>query len=122
MTGDAMDETLMGRCSDGCLAAIAHRDKELAKSLSNAALSAAPYASTEHHVQSIFICLLLASAAFESDGEWSEWLEKQLFQLALRLPRGVPTKRLLFDLNELSKVIDLKGCIHARAEALAAAA
>jgi hypothetical protein len=72
--------------------------------------------------RTIFHALLLASAAWQNEVEWAEWLERQLAEVAIRLPTGEPSKMFLARLQELRKVLKLNLGIHIRAEALASAA
>ncbi len=112
----------LGKLTDGCLCAAAHRDTALANAIGKAALSGAHLVSSGEEVHTILRCLLLAAAAFEDEDSWAEWIEEQLFQLAARLPHGEPSEVLLVHLRELKSLLDLTLCIHGRAEALASAA
>jgi hypothetical protein len=66
--------------------------------------------------------LLSAGAAFQGEDAWAKWLERQLTEIAIRLPAGELSKALFAHLQELKKVLKLNLGIHVRAEALASAA
>lgn len=51
--------------------------------------------------------LLIASAAFEEEEAWAEWLKEQLSRLAGLLPAGKASSRLYYELQELKKVTKL---------------
>ena len=93
-------ENKLGRLLDICIVAAAHRNKELARSIAAAALARAPRAVAGNAAMSILHILLLASAAFEHEDEWSSWLGEQLTGLAYNLPSGEATGT--FDRNQES--------------------
>jgi hypothetical protein len=65
---------------------------------------------------------LIVGAAFQREDAWAEWLERQLTDMASRLPAGEPWKALFAHLQELKQMLELTLGIHIRAEALATAA
>ena len=115
-------ENKPGRLFDICLVAAAHRNKDLARSIAAAALARAPKAVTGHAAMSILHILLLASAAFEHEAEWSSWLGEQLTGLAYNLPSGEATRTLLEHLIEIKIVLPISLPVCSRAEAVASAA
>jgi hypothetical protein len=116
-----LDERL-GRLVDAGLIACAQRDGELANAIASTVVAAAQWAQSGPDASRILPALLIASAAFQNEDAWAEWLEKQLTEVALRLPAGESSKEFLAHLRELKKVLKLNFGIHARAEALASAA
>ena len=115
-------ENKSGRLFDICLVAAAHRNKDLARSIAAAALARAPQAVTGNAAMSILHILLLASAVFEHEDEWSSWIGEELAGLAYRLPKGESTRTLLEHLSEIKRVLPLATSICSRAEAVASAA
>ncbi len=112
----------LAHLGEGCMVAAAQRDVELARAIGARVLSAAPAADSGDEAVATLRVLLLAGAAFENEEEWVEWLEQRLFELAARLPTGEPSQVFLRHMDELKKMLDLTLAIHARAEAMAAAA
>ena len=112
----------LGRLFNICLVAAAHRNKELARSISATALARAPQAVTGNEATSILHILLLSSAAFENEDQWSSWIGEQLASLACNLPPGEPTRTLREHLNEIKKVLPISMSICSCAEAVASAA
>jgi hypothetical protein len=102
--------------------ACAHRNGELANAIAMTVVAIAQKAQTEHDVVGILQALLIASAAFQNEDVWTVWLEKQLVEIALRLPAGQPSQLFYKHLGELKKVLPLRLGIHNRAEAIASAA
>jgi hypothetical protein len=86
------------------------------------AVSMAHRAHSGSETVTILQALLIVGAAFQREDAWAEWLEKQLAEMAIRLPAGEPSKALFAHLQELKKVLKLNLGIHVRAEALASAA
>ena len=117
----SLDERI-GRLTDAALVACAQRDVELASAIASTVVSTAHAARSGSDTGTIFHALLLASAAWQNEAEWAEWLERQLAEVALRLPAGEPSETFLARLQELKKVLKLNLGIHVRAEALASAA
>lgn len=112
----------IGRLLDVCIIAAAHRNKELARSISATALARASHSPSGKASVAILQVLLVASAAFEREDEWHAWIEDQLASFASRLPHGEATQTLLEHLNEIKKVLPVTLSIYSRAEALACAA
>ncbi len=115
-------ENKLGRLFDICLIAAAHRNKDLARSISAAALARAPRAVDGSSAMSILHILLLASAAFEHEDEWSSWIGEQLVGLAYNLPSGEATRVLREHLNEIKRVLPISSPVCSRADAVASAA
>jgi hypothetical protein len=115
-------EERIGRLMDAALVACAQRDVELTSAIASTVVAMAHSARSESNIRTIFHALLLASAAWQNEAEWAEWLERQLAETALRLPAGEPSQALFAYLQELKKVLKLNLGIHVRAEALASAA
>ena len=114
-------EERIGRLMDTALIACAQRDVELASAIASTVVATAHSARSESDTRRIFHALLLASAAWQNEAEWAEWLEKQFTETALRLPAGEPSEAFFAYLQELKKVLKLELGIHVRAEALASA-
>ena len=112
----------IGRLTDTALIACAQRDVELASAIASTVVATAHSARSASDTRTIFHALLLASAAWQNEVEWAEWLERQLAEAAIRLPSGEPSRIFLKHLQELKKVLKLNLGIHVRAEALASAA
>jgi hypothetical protein len=122
----ASDETgldeRIGRLVDVGLVACAQRDEELANAIASTVVAATNWAHSGSNAREILHALLIASAAFQDEDKWAEWLEKQLTEAAIRLPAGEPSKVFFEHLQEVKKVLPLKLGIHVRAEAFASAA
>jgi len=112
----------LGKLIGACLVAIVHRDIGLARAIAEKVLSQADKMNSAQEVLMGFRVLLFAGASIAKEDEWSTWLEEQLAELAIRLPRGEASKTLLENIQELKRVIKLTLHIHGRAEALASAA
>jgi hypothetical protein len=112
----------IGRLADAALIACAQHDVELASAIASTVIAMAHWAHSDAHVRSLLQTLLIAGAAFASEDEWAEWLERHLTEVAIRLSTGEPSKIFLARLQELKKVLKLNLGIHIRAEALASAA
>ena len=102
--------------------ACAHRDVELSCVIGTKIVATSPWANSEYNVGNIVQALLIAGAAFQKESEWAKWFEKQLAEVAYRLPAGERTKEFLSHIQELKKVLNLKMGIHSQAEAIASAA
>lgn len=113
---------ILKRVIDVGFIACAHRDEELSCAIGSKIVAASPWANSEFTVGNIVQALLLASAAYKEESEWTQWLEKQLVDVAYRLPAGEKTKEFLFHMQELKKVLNLKMGITSQAEAIASAA
>lgn len=109
-------------CAEAGAVACAHRDGELANAIATTVVAIAQETQTEHDVTGILQALLVASAAFQNEDVWAPWLEKQLVEIALRLPAGQPSQLFYKHIGELKKVLPLHLGIHSRAEAIASAA
>jgi hypothetical protein len=114
--GEGIDE-LIG----ASLIAVVHRDARLAQAIAEKVLSQADNVFTEKEVVSTLRLLFLASASFENEDEWATWLEKQLYEFTIRLPRGEASKVFLEQIQEIKRAIKLGDFIHSRAEAVALA-
>jgi hypothetical protein len=115
-------EARIGRLTDTALIACAQRDVELASAIASTVVATAHSARVASDTRLIFHILLLASAAWQNEDEWAEWLERELTETALRLPMGEPSEAFFAYLQELKIVLKLELGIHVRAEALASAA
>ena len=111
-----------GRLFDVCLIAASHRSKELANSIATIAIRRAPSAITSEAAMALLQIILLASAAFENEGEWAAWTSDHLDRLANALPCGEATKTFYGHLVEVRKVLPISSAVTSRAEAVAAAA
>jgi hypothetical protein len=120
-TEAGLDERI-GRLIDAGLVACAQRDEELARTIASSVVAMAQWTHSGADTRKILQALLIAGAAFQHNDAWAEWLEKQLAEVATRLPAGKPSKMFLAHLQELKKVLRLNLGIHVRAEALASAA
>ena len=112
----------IGRLIDAGLVAGAQRDEELASVIASTVVGMAHRVHSGSETIAILQALLTASAAFQREDAWAEWLERQLADMASRLPAGEPSRTLFAQLQELKKVLKLQLGIHIRAEALASAA
>lgn len=112
----------LGRLFDVCLIAASHRSKELANSIAAIAVGRAPSAVTGEAAIALFQIILLASAAFENEGEWAAWTSAHLDHLANTLPCGEATMTFYEHLVEVRKVLPIGLAVTSRAEAVAAAA
>lgn len=112
----------LGRLLDVCLIAASHRSEELANSIATIAIRRAPSASTSEAAMALLQIILLASAAFENEGEWAAWTSGHLDRLANTLPCGEATKTFYEHLLEVRKVLPISSAVTSRAEAIAAAA
>jgi hypothetical protein len=116
-----LDERI-GRLIDAGLVAAAQLDEELATVIASTAVGMTHRAHSNSETVDILQALLTASAAFQREDAWAECLERQLADMASRLPAGEPSRTLLTHLQELKKALKLQLGIHIRAEALASAA
>ncbi len=116
-----LDERI-GRLIDAGLVAGAQRDEELASVIASTVVGMAHRVRSGSETVDILRALLSAGAAFPHEDRWTEWFERQLADMASRLPAGEPSKTLFAHLQELKKVLKLNLGIHVRAEALALAA
>jgi hypothetical protein len=91
----------IGRLAYAALIACAQRDVGLASAIASTVLATVHWAHSDAHVRSILETLLIAGAAFASEDEWTEWLERYLAEVAIRLPTGEPSKMFLARLQEL---------------------
>jgi hypothetical protein len=112
----------IGRLIDAGFVACAQRDEELASTIASAVVTTTHGARSGADSRKILHALLIASAAFQREDAWAEWLERQLTATAIHLPTGEPSKVFLEHLQELKKMLKLNLGIHTRAEALASAA
>jgi hypothetical protein len=110
------------RMADGCIVAIAHRDRDLANAFAEKVLTVADRARSPDDVAMMFRILVLASAVFEQDNEWAEWFAGKLSEFAGKLPAGDMSKVFLLHLDEMKRVVPLTLRIHSNAEAIASAA
>ena len=110
------------RLFDVCLIAVSHRSKELANSIATIAVRKAPSAVTGEAAMALLQIILLASAAFENEREWTVWTSDHLDRLANILPCGEATKTFNWHLVELRKVLPMSSAATSRAEAVTAAA
>ena len=115
-------DALLVRLADGCLAACAQRDVELAQSIGRVVVSGAATVDCAERAIALFRALLFASVAFEDDDTWGAWIEEQLTAVAYVLPRGEATRAFLSQLEALKSVAPARCCIHGRAEAVALSA
>ncbi|MDT3775992.1 hypothetical protein PJI16_00260 [Nitrospira sp. MA-1] len=115
-------QTQPDRLFDICLVAAAHRNTDLARAISSIALAKAPHAQSAEKALKILHILLFASAAFECEDEWSDWIAEQLADLAYRLPQGEATRTLLEHLEQIKRVLPVERSICSRAEAVASSA
>jgi len=109
------------RLASAGAAAVAERDGELAETIATDILLVAPKIREESDLGMAVGGLLLAAAAFEEEAIWAEWLEKQLFELANRLPAGKMLALFWQHTQELKKIVRLELGIVRRAEAVASA-
>ena len=112
----------LDRLFDVSLIAASHRSKDLANSIATIANRRAPSAVTGEAAMAILQIILLASAAFENEGEWVAWTSDHLDRLANTLPCGEATKTFYEHLLEVRKVLPVSSAVTSRAEAAAAAA
>jgi len=120
LEGEGRGEAL-ARLSDGALAAAALRDTELAKAIWSRVVSYSHLCRSDEEVARILRLLLLASASFEDERVWSEWLENQLTQLASQLP-AARAAYLRLEFGDLRKALPWTQGILSRAVAVASAA
>jgi hypothetical protein len=110
------------RLFDIALLAAANRNKDLAGSMATIALKKAPLATTGKVVISLLQIILLASAAFENEEEWSSWVSEQFAKLAYSLPAGESTKILHDHLVALRTVLPISLPVFSQAESVCSAA
>jgi hypothetical protein len=110
------------RLFDIALLGAVHRNKDLANSIASIALKKAPLATTGKAAISILQILLLASAAYENEEEWSSWVSEQLAKLAYGLPAGESTKTLHDHLVAMRTVLPISLPVCSQAESVCSAA
>jgi len=113
---------ILKRVIDAGFIACAHKDLELSSIIGTKIVATSPWTNSEYNAGNIVQALLIASAAFQKESEWAKWLEKQIADVAYRLPAGEKTKDFLLHIQELKKVLNLKMGILSQAEAIASAA
>ena len=113
---------ILKRIIDTGFIACAHRDVELSRAVGAKIVASSPWVNSEFSVGNIVQALLIAGAAFKEESEWAKWIEKQIADVAYRLPAGKKTKDFLLHIQELKKVLNLKMGILSQAEAIASAA
>lgn len=113
---------ILKRVIDAGFIACAHKDLELSSVIGTKIVATSPWTNSEYNAGNIVQALLIASAAFQKESEWAKWLEKQIADVAYRLPAGEKTKNFLLHIQELKKVLNLKMGILSQAEAIASAA
>jgi hypothetical protein len=122
LESDGIDfEERLSRLVHAGVVAAAERDQDLAQAIAGAALT---LMHSQQEDVTVFLAvqgLLIASAAFEEEDAWAEWLREQLSRLAGLLPAGKASSRLYHELRELKKVTKLDLGITGRAEVLASA-
>lgn len=122
LEGDSIDpEERLSRLGHAGVVAAAERDRELAQAIARAILVLAPSLREGAIVFLAVQGLLIASAAFEEEGAWADWLREQLSRLAGLLPAGKASSELFRELQELKTVTKLELGITSRAEAIASA-
>lgn len=110
------------RLFDVCIIAVSQRSKELADSIATIVTRRAPSALTGEAAMALLQIILLASAAFENEEEWTAWTSDHLDRLATNLPCGEATKTFYEHLVEVRKVLPISSAVTCRAEAVCAAA
>lgn len=110
------------RLLDVTLIAAAHRNKDLANSIVTIALKKAPLATAGKAAITLLQILLLTSAAFENEEEWSSWVSEQLAKLAYSLPAGESTKTLHDHLVAMRTVLPISLPVGSQAESVCSAA
>lgn len=113
---------ILKRVIDAGFIACAHNDVELSSVIGTKIVATSPWTNSEYNAGNIVQALLIASAAFQKESEWAKWLEKQIADVAYRLPAGEKTKDFLLHIQELKKVLNLKMGTLSQAEAIASAA
>lgn len=122
LVGDVEDrEQRLGMLVNAAIIAAAHRDQKLADLIGERVCSEAGEVVASQEAVFILRIVMLASAAIEENAVWEKWLENRLSEMASRLPNGEPTSLFLRHLQVVKGLLDLKRCIHARAEAIASA-
>lgn len=104
------------------LIAAAHRNKDLANSIATIALKQAPLATTGKAAISLLQIILVASAAFEIEEEWSAWVSEHLAGLAYSLPAGESTKTLHDHLVAIRMVLPISLPVCSQAQSVCSAA
>jgi len=104
------------------LIASAQHDIELAQAIGDKVLASVSAVQSDSDVATVISILLVASAVFEDDDAWVEWIENQLAEVAMRLPAGDLSGIFLRYLHEIKKVVKLNMGVLSRAEAFAASA
>lgn len=110
------------RLADAGVVASSQGDKELARSIASLVKERAPEARSGQDAVILLRVLVIASAAFDDEREWSQWLEEQLSDLAARIPTGKISETFLVHLREIKTVLPLTCRVVTCAEAMASAA
>jgi hypothetical protein len=100
----------------------AHRDMELSKAIGSKIVATTPFVNSDYQIINVLQALLIAGSGFQNEIDWAIWLEKQLVEVACRLPDAKTAKNFLHYMKELKKVLNLKRGITSQAEAIASAA
>ena len=104
------------------LVAAAERDQGVAATVAAAAVALAPSLREVTDVARLFNNVVMASAAFEDEGEWAAWLSARLADLAERVPAGSPALVFWHCLEHLKRVTKLALSLGLRAATVASAA
>lgn len=102
--------------------AAAHRDEQLGDVVGERCVAEAERAESTDAAALLFHAVLMAAASRSGEREWSTWVESKLFDLAVRLPLGRPSKRLRKYLEDLKTVMPVADNVWSRAEAMASLA
>ena len=119
--GDSIEDRQqrLGVLVNAAIVAAAHRDLKLAELIGERVCSEASEVCASQEAVFMLRIIILASAAIEENARWEEWLDSRLSDVAFRLPNGEPTSLLSRHLQVVKGLLDLKQCIHTRAEAIA---
>jgi hypothetical protein len=102
----------------GIIAAV-HRDQQLGDAIGQRCVLQAEKVESGGAVTAIFHSLLVAAASYSEQEQWRSWAQSKLFDVAIRLPFGQPSRSLSKRLEDLKIVMPAGDDIWSKAEGMA---
>lgn len=96
-------------------------DERMARKVAESLVAAAGHFSGEVDVVTGLRVLVIASGAIRERDRGMEWLSERISEYAFTLPKGLPCRRLLFELDALQKLVPIRDRCFGKARKIAAA-